>query len=110
LRIREPQAGGSAGDSNAGKTRGLQKTPVDVCQHQQHHPAKFLHIQGLVQLTAELKAKEEGINLVAGEGWNLVRFLCVQVADLLESLRAQDAELKAEEEEIKNFLAAMRKG
>ncbi|CAK9271909.1 unnamed protein product [Sphagnum jensenii] len=105
LPICEPQAAGSAGDSNAGKTRGLQKTPVDVCQHQQHHPATFLQIQGLVQLTAELKAKEEGINLVAGEGWNPVRSLHVQVADLLESLRAQHAELKAKEEEIKNFWA-----
>ncbi|CAM6072574.1 unnamed protein product [Sphagnum tenellum] len=62
LPIREPQAAGSAGDSNAGKTGGLQKTPVDVCQHQQHHPAEF------VQLTTEMKAKEEEIkNLRACE-------------------------------------------
>ncbi|KAH8964603.1 hypothetical protein BDL97_04G075800 [Sphagnum fallax] len=38
LPIREPQAAGSAGDSNAGKTRGLQKTPVHVRQHQQQDP------------------------------------------------------------------------
>jgi hypothetical protein len=38
LPIREPEAAGSAGDSNAGKTRGLQKTPVHVRQHQQQDP------------------------------------------------------------------------
>ncbi|CAK9223109.1 unnamed protein product [Sphagnum troendelagicum] len=38
LPIREPQAAGSAGDSYAGKTGGLQKTPVDVRQHQQQDP------------------------------------------------------------------------
>ncbi len=35
LPIREPQAAGSAGGSNAGKTGGLYKTPVDVRQPQQ---------------------------------------------------------------------------
>jgi len=38
LPISEPQAAGSAGDSDAGKTGGLQKTPVHVRQHQQQDP------------------------------------------------------------------------
>jgi hypothetical protein len=92
----EPQAAGSAGGSNADMEGG--NGPVDDGKRPQQHPSKPNHL-------SENGLSSSQSSLVAGEGWNPVRPLCVQIAHQQESLRAQDAELKAKEEEIKNLRA-----
>jgi hypothetical protein len=88
----EPQAAGAAGGSKADMEGG--NGPVDDGKHPQQHPSK-----------PNPRSENGSTSLVPGEGWNPIRSLHVQIADQQESLRARDAELKAKEEEIKNFKA-----